>query len=408
MTLRSNPKKLSGRRDRDFFPTDLAEKFRGDDEKVLEAGELENIEDKYIVGDQESYRSYGQSPPPGRKWEHGWLNRPVLGYYQSETQKRRSIETNCPYRTSYVQPNGGTGRRRAGDFNRRAQNAGKWRRGSGRRRKSSRPCLKAPGQPCAMLSEEDLMIIQANKKLEEVLGIHREEMENKKSLWEFLADGELEKMKEQGLALRSGSDGVPAGVPAGREYRFVDRQGNEKDLFATMALIPGTRRITASFLDVTERNHREKALKRSEERHQWMVEKAPVAIGVIQKGVFKFINPRVIEIFGYSQEELASQPVLEFIHTDDRKMDKLLFKESNDGELPHVFFFKIVHKDGTIRWVEDRMDLIHWEGSPATINFFTDITLRKQAEDEWLSALQPFRVLIEKAQKVMTTEQEPE
>ena len=175
-----------------------------------------------------------------------------------------------------------------------------------------------------------------------------------------------------------------------------------------MVLIPGTRRITASFLDVTERNHREKALKRSEERHQWMVEKAPVAIGVIQKGVFKFINPRVIEIFGYSQEELASQPVLEFIHTDDREMDKLLFKESNDGELPHVFFFKIVHKDGTIRWVEDRMDLIHWEGSPATINFFTDITLRKQAEDELFSCLQPFRALIEKAQKVMTTEQEPE
>ena len=82
--------------------------------------------------------------------------------------------------------------------------------------------------------------------------------------------------------------------------------------------------------------------------------------------------------------------MLEFLHTDDRKMDRLLFKESNDGELPHVFFFKIVHKDGTIRWVEDRVDLIHWEGSPATINFFTDITARKQAEDELLGSIQLF------------------
>ena len=201
--------------------------------------------------------------------------------------------------------------------------------------------FEGTGAALAVLGEEDMIIVQANKKLEEVLGIQREEMENKKSLWEFIADGDLERIKEQCLAIRSGSGGLPAGVPGGREYRFVDQQGNGKDIFVTLALIPGTGRITASFLDVTERNRMEKALQRSEERHRGLVEKAPVAIGVIQKGVFKFINPRTIEIFGYSQEELASRPALEFIHTDDREMDKLLFKESDDGELPHVFFFKI-------------------------------------------------------------------
>jgi PAS domain S-box-containing protein len=256
------------------------------------------------------------------------------------------------------------------------------------------------GAALAVLREEDMMIVQANKKLGEVLGIRREELENKKHLSEFIAAGDSERIKEQCLTTRSGSDGLPGG----REYRFVDQQGNGKDIFVTMALIPGTQRITASFLDVTERNRLKKALQRSEERHQGLVEKAPVAIGVIQKGVFKFINPGIIKIFGYSQEELASQPVLEFIHTDDREMDKLLFKELNDGELPQVFFFKILTKDGTVRWVEDRVDLIHWEGSSATINFFTDITLRKQAEDELLNSIQPFRNLIEKAQKVITME----
>ncbi len=242
-------------------------------------------------------------------------------------------------------------------------------------------------------------IVQANKKLEEILGIHQEEIENKKSLLEFVADSDLERIKNHFLAVRSGSDGIPGDG----EYRLLDDQGTEKDIFVTMALIPGTRKITASFLDVTERNHMEKALQRSEERHRWLIEKAPIAIGVIQKGVFKFINPRLIEIFGYSQEELALHPVLEFIHTDDRGMDKLLFKESNNGEFPQVFFFKIIQKDGTIRWVEDRVDLIDWDGSPATINFFTDITLRKQAEDELLKSIQPFFTLIENVEKVITT-----
>ena len=397
--LKIQPEEIIGKTDHDFFPSDLAEKFMGDDKKVLEAGELENIEDQYIVGDQDLIVHMVKAPLRDENGDTVGL----IGLFWDITKKKNREEEALRYRVQLE----GLLSDRTDELEKTSQHL--QQESSERRQVEERlrqteeirqTLFEGTGAALAVLSEEDLMIIQANRKLEEVLGIHREEMENRKSLSEFLADGDLERIKEQCLALRSGSDNLPAG----REYRFVDRQGNRKDLLVTMSLMPGTGRITASFLDVTERNHREKALKRSEERHQGMVEKAPVAIGVIQKGVFKFINPRITEIFGYSQEELASQPVLEFIHTDDRKMDKLLFKESNDGELPHVFFFKIVHKDGTIRWVEDRVDLIHWEGSPATINFFTDITVRKQAEDEWLSSIQPFRALIEKAQRVMTTE----
>jgi PAS domain S-box-containing protein len=405
--LKKQPEEIIGKTDRDFFPTDLAEKFMGDDKKVLEAGELENIEDQYIVGDQDLIVHMVKAP---LRDENGNMVG-LIGLFWDITKKKNREEEALRYRV-HIEGLLANRTDELEETSRQLQQESSERRQveeSLRQTEEIRQTLfEGTGAALAVLREEDLMIIQANKKLEEVLGIHREEMESKKSLSEFIAEGDLERIKEQCLALRSGSDsvpaGVPEGVPEGQEYRFVDQQGNRKDLLVTMALIPGSGRLTASFLDVTERNHLERALQRSEERHQGMVEKAPVAIGVIQKGVFKFINPGITEIFGYSQEELASQPVLEFIHTDDRKMDKLLFKESNDGELPQVFFFKIVHKDGTIRWVEDRVNLIHWEGSPATINFFTDITLRKQAEDELLSSLQPFRALIEKAQKVMTTE----
>ena len=400
--LKKQPEEITGRTDHDFFPSDLAEKFIGDDKKVLEAGELENIEDKYIVGGQDFIVHTVKAPLRDKNGSIIGL----MGIFWDITKEKQGEEEAMRYRahiegllsdrTNELEK---TSQRLQQESSERQQLEESLRQAEDIRQ----TIFEGTGAALAVLNEGDMTIVQASKKFEEVLGIRREEMENRKSLLEFIANNDLERIKEQCLAVRSGLDGMSGG----QEYRFVDQQGNGKDIFVTMALIPGTGRISASFFDVTERNHMEKALQRSEERHRWLVENAPVAISVIQKGVFKFINPGIIEIFGYPQEELASRPVSEFIHTDDREMDKLLFKESNDGELPHVFFFKIVHKDGTIRWVEDRMDLIQWEGSPATINFFTDITLRKQAEDELLSSIQPFRTLIEKVQKVMTSEYGP-
>jgi PAS domain S-box-containing protein len=397
--LKKQPEEIIGRTDRDFFPFDLAEKFMEDDKKVLETGERVNIENKYLIGGQEFIVHMVKAP---LRDENGRIIG-LIGIFWNITKEKKREEEAIRYRAQIE----GLLSNRTDELERTSQllqqESSERRQVEERLRQTeviSQTLFEGTGVAFAVLNEEDLMIIQANKKLEEILGIHQEEMESKKSLSEFITDGDLERIKEQGLTIRSSSEAMLEG----REYRFVDQQGNGKDILVTMALIPGTKRIAASFLDVTKRNHLEKALQRSEERHRWLVEKAPVAIGVIQKGVFKFINPRITEIFGYSQEELASQPVLEFIHTEDREMDKLLFKETNDGELPHFFFFKIVHKDGMIRWVEDRVDLIHWEGKPATINFFTDITLRKQAEDELLNAIQPFRAIIEKTQKVITTD----
>jgi PAS domain S-box-containing protein len=397
--LKIQPEEIIGRTDHDFFPSDLAEKFIGDDKKVLEAGELKNIEDQYLVGGQEFIVHRVKAP---LRDEMGGIVGLIGIFWDITSEKHRQEEA-----IRYCAHIEGLLSNRTDELEKTSQ---QFQQESSERRQVEemlkqteeirQTIFEGTGAALAVLREEEMIIVQANRKLEKVLGINREEMENKKCLSEFIAESDLERIKEQYLDIRSGSDAMSGG----REYRFVGQQGNGKDLLVTMALIPSTGRITASFLDVTERNHMEKALQRLEERHRWLVENAPVAIGVIQKGVFKFVNPKLIEIFGYSQEEIASRPVSEFIHTDDREMDKLLFKESNDGELPHVFFFKIVHKDGTIRWVEDRVDLIHWKGSPATINIFNDITVRKQAEDELLSSIQPFRALIEKVQKVIITE----
>jgi diguanylate cyclase (GGDEF)-like protein len=49
-------------------------------------------------------------------------------------------------------------------------------------------------------------------------------------------------------------------------------------------------------------------------------------------------------------------------------------------ELPHIYHFRIIHRDGNVKWVELNTVLINWKGKAATLNFLSDITERKRDE----------------------------
>ncbi|MCX5973458.1 MAG: PAS domain S-box protein, partial [Coprothermobacterota bacterium] len=52
------------------------------------------------------------------------------------------------------------------------------------------------------------------------------------------------------------------------------------------------------------------------------------------------------------------------------------------GDVSHPrYAFRLVARDGSIKWVEIGAVLVDWEGKPATLNFLADITERKQAEE---------------------------
>ena len=57
-------------------------------------------------------------------------------------------------------------------------------------------------------------------------------------------------------------------------------------------------------------------------------------------------------------------------------------KRSKGYELEGKYPFRVINKQGETRWVEINAVLIQWEGRPATLNFLTDITHRKHAEEE--------------------------
>ena len=134
--------------------------------------------------------------------------------------------------------------------------------------------------------------------------------------------------------------------------------------------------------DITERKQAEEALRTSEARYRLLVENANEVIVVAQDGMLKFVNRMTVELFGYSEQELTSRPFPEFVHPDDRGMvvERHLKRLKGDVFQPR-YAFRLVGRDGSIKWVEIGAVLIDWEGKPATLNFINDITERKQAED---------------------------
>jgi PAS domain S-box-containing protein len=153
-----------------------------------------------------------------------------------------------------------------------------------------------------------------------------------------------------------------------------------------------------SFRDVTEGKRAEEALKVSEEKYRLLVENAGEAIFVAQDGILKFANRNTTEMIGYSKEELTSKPFQEFIHPDDRGLvlNRHLKRLEGHG-LPSVYPFRIVNKSGDVKWVELNAVLITWERRPATLNFLSDITERKEAEEALQESEKKFRVLTETA-----------
>lgn len=124
-------------------------------------------------------------------------------------------------------------------------------------------------------------------------------------------------------------------------------------------------------------------LERSEERYRLLFENATEPIGVAQDGKIVFFNRAVIDATGYAPEEIRALPFVELIHPEDRAMVVERHLRRLRGEVfANTYVLRIVRKNGEIRHMNLSGVSIAWEGRPATLNFFSDITARVNAEAE--------------------------
>ncbi|SNQ60185.1 PAS domain S-box protein [Candidatus Methanoperedens nitratireducens] len=147
--------------------------------------------------------------------------------------------------------------------------------------------------------EEDTKISLANEEFEKLTGYSREKVEGKKSWTEFVVKEDLERM----IKYHHGRRVDPKLAPSKYEFRLINRNGSIRDVFLTIAMIPGTKRSVASLLDITENKRSDDALKENEERYRRLVESSPDGIIVHNQREFIYFNIAAAKILGAANPE---------------------------------------------------------------------------------------------------------
>jgi PAS domain S-box-containing protein len=204
---------------------------------------------------------------------------------------------------------------------------------------------------------------------------------------------------EEGFARISGREheeiekrwrGSPIGLPHDWTY-LLYLMGALVILGAVLLLWNHTlrRKVTQKTVQLQEAIE---ALGKSEDKYRLLVENAEEAILIAQDGFLKYVNPITVKMLGYSMEALTSMPFVELIHQDDRKkLFEAHIRRLKGEEHQPVHQFRFLTSDGSVRWADSRSVTIPWEGKPATLNFITDVTERKKADEEHQHGIERIR-----------------
>ncbi len=124
-------------------------------------------------------------------------------------------------------------------------------------------------------------------------------------------------------------------------------------------------------------------LQKSEEESRWLVENANEAIVVIQNQMIKRFNARLIEISGYSRDELESIPFMDLVNEKDRAKVLERYNKRLVGEsATEVSKLRLVRKSGQMRWAEAKLIRISWNDQPALLAFINDVTEHRRMESD--------------------------
>jgi diguanylate cyclase (GGDEF)-like protein/PAS domain S-box-containing protein len=133
------------------------------------------------------------------------------------------------------------------------------------------------------------------------------------------------------------------------------------------------------------------------ELYRILTEKSFAGIYIVQDGQFRYLNKNAASYAGYTPDELVGLPPADIVHPEDRENVRknaramLLGKKTSPSE------FRVLTKDGRIRWIMETIVSIPWEGKPAILGNSMDVTEKKQIEEALHDRQERFRILFEGA-----------
>jgi PAS domain S-box-containing protein len=151
---------------------------------------------------------------------------------------------------------------------------------------------------------------------------------------------------------------------------IIDKTGQPKYMFG-------------SFVDVTERNRTEEALRESEEKFRALAEESPNMIFINKMGRIVYTNKKCVDIMEYKIEDFYS-PEFDFmtlIAPESKDLARKSFKIHLKNQDVQPYEYTLLTKSGERIEVIIATKLFLYEKSNAILGIITDITERKRAEE---------------------------
>ncbi len=238
--------------------------------------------------------------------------------------------------------------------------------------------LAEASQDLIYIIDRDDNVVYLNSRALELLGMRKEEVVGRPRALLFPPDrnqtmkGNLRQVFSTGEPVR-----VESAIPFGERISWQDTTLIPlRSPEGTVTCVMGISR------DITERKMAEEALRESEEKYRALVEQANDGIIVVQDEVVKFCNRKAAEMWGGDIQEILGQPYLNFIDPGDVPRVQENYQHRMAGEvIPWQYDVVLLRKDGSKLPAELNAGNLIFEGRPASLILFRDMTERRMAEE---------------------------
>jgi PAS domain S-box-containing protein len=140
----------------------------------------------------------------------------------------------------------------------------------------------------------------------------------------------------------------------------------------------------------------------SEEKFRVLAEVPSAIFWIYQGEHFVYVNSAGERLTGYSVDELLQMRFWDIVHPDDRCFvrERGMARQRGDP-VPNKYEVRVITKTGETRWVELTAGRIMYNGEPAGIAMFFDITECKRAEELLGRSENLYKTLAEAAQDLI-------
>jgi PAS domain S-box-containing protein len=224
------------------------------------------------------------------------------------------------------------------------------------------------------LADTDRRIQYVNRRFEELTGYSADEAREMDTT--RLGDQDAAEQDRMRAQLASGQDWFG-------EFHNRRKSGEHYWTLASIAPLRSAEGKITHYLavqeDITARKEAERKLRESEERFRTLMAKIPDGVGVSIHGRAVYGNSALAAMLGYREEDLVDSEIANFLHPDDRERAAGRIKALYAKGEEFASEYRMLRADGSVVPVEISSRIIQFDGKPALLSVFHDLSERKRA-----------------------------